>query len=207
MPVGDVFRLQVLQNVGSELTMNILHARCTVSETVSPVQEALNVCQMAYNTYEAIAPELSEDWKVIAINCHNISAGGGVPANLVLGAAEGIAGGVESEIIPSTSAILFSFYTSTGDRTGRGRSYIPGGPESSQNEGHLLEARWAAIQALVSTAYVGEKGPFLGGDGKYRYIVHDGSGESSASFHILDVVVRPNLATQRRRRQHPGFGD
>ena len=207
MPVGDVFRAQVFQNVGSELTMNVLHVRCTVSESMDPSNETAAIAEMIVQAYLLLAPELSEDWRVTAINVHNISVGGGVPANIVLGGAEAIIGGVESEIIPSQAAVLISHYTLTGDRTGRGRTYLPGLPESSQNEGKLVEARWSAIQTAVNNAFKGEKGPFLGGDGKYRFIVHDGTGESSGSYHIVATAVRPNLATQRGRRAHPGFAE
>jgi len=205
MPVGDVFRIQVLQNVGSELTMNVLHARCTVSETVTPALIADMVAEMAVGSYTELADELSEDWRVIAINVHHLTPPGGVPSNLVLGAAESIVGGIESEIIPSASAVLISHYTATNNRSGRGRTYLPGLPESSQNEGQIVEARWGAIQTAANTAFVGEKGPFLGGDSKFRYIVHNGDGDTDAGYHIVTTIVRPNLATQRSRRAHPGF--
>jgi len=205
MAVGDVYRLQIFQNVGSELTMNVLHARCTVTETINVVDEADNLAEMAIVTYTALAAELSEDWRVVAINVHKLTAPGGVPANFVLGGAESIVGEVESEIIPSASAVLISHYTSTANRSGRGRTYLPGLPESSQNEGQLVEARWGALQAIATAQFVGEKGPFGGGDGKYRYIVHNGDGDTDAGYHIIASRVRANLATQRSRRAHPGF--
>lgn len=205
MAVGDAFRAQILQNVGSELTMNVLHARCTVTETVNVVDEAYNIAQMCYELYTDLAAEMSEDWRVIAINVWRFTPAGGVPANLVLGAAEGIVGAIESEIIPSASAVLFSHYSSTPDRTGRGRTYLPGLPESSQNEGQLLEARWGALSTIASNGFVGEKGPFLGGDGKYRFIVSDGANPPTDANHIQATITRPNLATQRSRRAHPGF--
>lgn len=205
MAVGDVFRVQVFQNVGSELTMNVLHARCTVSETINVVDEADNVAEMAIVLYDALAAELSEDWRVTAINVHKLTAPGGVPANFVLGGAESIIGAIEAEIIPSASAVLISHYTSTANRSGRGRTYLPGLPESSQNEGQLVEARYSAIQAIVNTQFLGEKGPFGGGDGKYRFIVHNGDGDTDAGYHIIASRVRSNLATQRSRRAHPGF--
>jgi len=157
MAVGDVFRIQVFQNVGSELTMNVLHARCTVSETTNVVDEADGLAEMAMATYNALKVELSEDWRVTNIVVHKLTAPGGVPANFVLGAGESIIGSIESEIIPSASAVLLSHYTSTADRSGRGRTYLPGLPESSQNEGQLVEARWAAFRTIANTAFVGEK--------------------------------------------------
>lgn len=205
MAVNDVYRCEIFQNVGSELTMNVLHVRETVAETLEPIP-AQAVAEMIVALYTALAAELSEDWQVTVITARKVSPGSGIPGTLVLGAAEAIVGAKVSEIVPSQAAILFSFYSNTADKTGRGRMYLPGCPESSQNEGQLLETPWDALDTIAQAEFLGEKGPFLGGDGKWRFLVHGGGGSPTSDWDFQSVVTRSNLATQRRRRHHPGFG-
>lgn len=204
MAVNDIYRCEIFQNVGSEITMNVLHVRETVAETINDVP-AKCVNEMISVLYGALAAELSEDWRVIQLTARRLSAGAGIPATTVLGGAEAIVGEVVSEIVPSQAAILFSFYTLTADKTGRGRLYLPGCPESSQNEGQLVEAEFDDFDVIAEAQFLGEKGPFLAGDGKWRFCVHGGGASPTADWDFKEVIVRPNLATQRRRRAFPGF--
>lgn len=203
MAVNDMYRIEVLQNVGSEPTMNVLHARETVAETILPIP-AQCVVQLVYDFYQSIVDYFSEDWRVVSINARRVSPTGGIPATLVLGGAEAIVGTVESEIVPSQCALLVSLYTSNPSRSGRGRIYLPGWPEDYQNEGQITETQYIAIQDVMHDGLVGEKGPFLAGDGKYRFSVFGGGGSPTSEQDVLEALTRPNLATQRRRRAFPG---
>lgn len=203
--MGDVYRAEIWQNTGSEPTMNVLHIRESVAETgATPVAQL--IVEMVSAAYDLLAAELSEDWRVIAINARRVSPTGGVPASLVLGAAESIVGAVASEIVPAQAAILISLYTNTGDRTGRGRVYLPGCPELHQNEGQLLEAAWGDMQTAASAAFEGEKTPTGATDGRFRFMVFGGGASPDAPWDVQAAIVRPNLATQKRRRAFPGFG-
>jgi len=206
MAVGDIYRSEIFQNVGSELTMNVIHVRETVAEVSDPNLTAAMVTEMMVALYVALGDELSEDWRVIQISSRRVSPGSSIPDTTVFGGAEAIVGSIESEIIPSASAVLISLYTSNFTRSGRGRIYLPGLPESSQNEGQMVEARWTAMQTIANDSLEGEKGPFLGGEAKFRFCVFGGGAGSDPDQHVQDAQVRPNLATQKRRRAHPGFG-
>jgi hypothetical protein len=203
MAVNDVYRIEVFQNVGSELTMNVLHARETVSETVLSAPSRA-VVEMAAELYQALAANLSEDWRVIQISARRVT--GGIPATVVFGGAEAIVGEVVGEIVPSQAAVLISLYSNNSERTGRGRQFLPGLSEADQNEGQLTEARFVALQVDATAQYVGEKGPFLAGDGKFKFTIWaPNSVAAAATQDIAEAIVRPNLATQRSRRAHPGF--
>jgi len=201
----DVYRLEVWQNVGSEPTMNVLHVLETVAET-SGAQVSEIVIEMAAALYGALADELSEDWRVIQITGRRVSPVGGIPATIVFGGAEAIVGQIDSEIVPTMASILISHYTDTPSRDGRGRTYLPGCPESSQNEGQLLEARFNALRTIVEAEFEGEKTPAGASDGRFRFMVFGGGASPTEDYVIRDAQLRPNLATQRRRRAFPGFG-
>lgn len=206
MAVGDVYRAEIHQNVGSEPTMNVLHVRETVSNTGDENAVAEQVTEIIVDLYRAIAACMSEDWRVVMINCHKIQPTTGIPSSLVFGGAEAIVGEIEDQIIPSQCAVLVSLYTSTNNRHGRGRFYLPGAPEESQNEGMLVESAWTDFQAAVSPFMRTEKGPKLGGDAKFKFIVLSSEEPQTAQNEVIQITVRPNLATQKRRRAFPGFG-
>ncbi len=204
MALLDVYRIEVWQNVGSEPTMNVLHLLETVAETGGD-PPALHPVQAAVELYDAISAELSEDWRVIMINARRVSPTGGIPYTIVLGGAEAIVGAIASEIVPSGAAVLVSHYTDTASRDGRGRTYLPGLPESSQNEGQFVEARFAALQTIVEMEFEGEKTPATATDGRYRFMVFGGGASPTLDYVIRSSILRPNLASQRRRRAFPGF--
>lgn len=205
MAVNDIYRVEIFQNVGSELTMNVLHVREVVSETVLTIP-ADAVIQMVTELYQALAPSLSEDWRVTQINARRVSPGPGIPSSLVFGGAEAIVGETVGEIVPSQAAVLISLYSSNGAPTGRGRQYIPGLASIDQNEGQLTETAWGVLDAAAGPQYTSAHGPFLGGDGEWRYTIHGGGVGPSSDQDVVSAVVRPNMATQRRRRNFPGFG-
>lgn len=206
MAVNDVYRIEVFQNVGSELTMNVLHARESVSETINSPLVAPSIIEMTTVLYDALAAQLSDDWRVVQISARRVAPTPGVPSTLVLGGAESIVGGIASEIVPAQAAVLIALYTENFERTGRGRQYIPGLPVNAQNEGQLTEAVHDDIQTAATAEYVGEKGPFLAGDGKWFFHVWSPGLAVSGSNDVIAAEVRTNLATQRRRRAFPGFG-
>lgn len=204
MAENDIYRVEVLQNIGSEPSMNVFHLRESTAETVLDIP-ATAVVELVGETYLALAAQLSEDWRVVSINARRVWPDFGVPFTVVFGGAEAIIGSIESEVIPSQTAVLISFYTALAERAGRGRTYLPGWPEESQNEGQLVEAAYSALQGIASTEFVGPKGPFLTGSGIWNYTIWSPETALVGGRDFIAVAVRPNLATQKRRRAFPGF--
>lgn len=205
MAVNDIYQVQVYQNVGSEITMNVFHLREKVAATNQ--EDAITTAiQYAAVLYGLWAELLSDDWRVTIIKARRVEPSGGIPGTIVFGGAEAIVGQLESEIVPSQAAILISLYSGTPDRTGRGRQYIPGCAESIQNEGQLLEAPYAANVNAIEGHYVEDFGPFGGGTAEMHCIIHGGGGSPDPAWDVIASFLNPNLATQRRRRNFPGFG-
>jgi len=205
MAENDIYRVEVLQNIGSEPSMNVFHVRESTAETVLDIP-AQAVVEMVGATYEALSAQLSEDWRVVSINARRVAPDFGIPSTTVFGGGEAIVGQIESQIIPSQTAVLLSFYSALADRPGRGRCYLPGWPEESQNEGQLVEAPYAALQTIASAEFIGPKGPFLTGSGEWNFTIWSPETILVGGRDIIAVAVRPNLATQKRRRAFPGFG-
>jgi hypothetical protein len=205
MALNDVWRMEIFQNIGSEITMNVLHAREITPETLT-FPPAQSLVSMAQALYEALALQLSEDWSVVQIAARRLSASPSIPVTLVLSGGNVINGAVAGQVIPSASAVLISLYSLNAARTGRGRIYLPGLSEAGQNEGQLTAAQHAALQTIAETELVGVKGPFLAGNGTYSFAVFGGGVGMAPEQDVAIANVRSNLATQRRRRAHPGFG-
>lgn len=205
MAVNDVYRAEVFQNVGSELTMNVLHFREVTEETVL-ANPAEAVCAAAHAIYLGVVDNMSEDWRVTQITARKVSGTPGVPFTRVLGAADAVEGTVVSEIVPSQTALLVSFYSSNALRTGRGRMYLPGIPENAQNEGQMLEAAVTNFQTWADAFFVDVLGPFLTGDSTWWLTIFGPTTTPSPVQDVIQATVRSNLATQRRRRNFPGFG-
>lgn len=205
MAVNDIYRIEVYQNIGSELTLNVFHLRETVS--VTPPERGADTCiQIAADLYALWADIMSEDWRVTTIKARRVAPSGGIPQTVVFGGAEAIIGTLESEVVPSQAAILMSLYSDTSDRTGRGRQYLPGCAESAQNEGQLTEAAYNVVDTSLTDFYEAEKGPIAGGTGKYRFNIWAAPRVGSGDYDVQTAYMHPNLATQRRRRNFPGFG-
>jgi len=204
MAVNDIYRIEVLQNVGSEPTMNVLHAREEVAETINVIP-AQCVVEMASALYTALAAQLSEDWRVVSINARRVYPEFGIPSTIVFGGAEAIVGAIESEIVPSQAAVLISLYTLLAERQGRGRIFLPGWPEDSQNEGRLTEDAYSALQAIADAQLTGFKGPFLAGDGEWAFTIWSPDTALIGGRDVVAIQTRPNMATQKRRRAFPGF--
>jgi len=204
MAVNDIYRCEVYQNVGSELTMNVFHMRESVSEPDAELA-TVSIQSLINDLYQLWAEWMGEDYKVTTVKVRRVSPAGGIPDTIVYGGAEAVVGQLESDIVPSQAAILLSLYAETNDRTGRGRQYLPGCAESIQKEGQLEEAHYVANSAALHTFYQTEHGPVGGGTGKYRFNIWQPPAAGAGDHDVVRAYVHPNLATQRRRRHFPGF--
>lgn len=205
MAVNDVWEAQVFQNVGSEVTMNVLHLREVVGESVLTIP-ARGVAAAVHDIFLGVAADLSEDWRVTQIHVRRVFPTPDVPFTRVLGAGDGIVGTVVSEIVPSAAAGLISLYSMNPSRAGRGRIFLPGIPELHQNEGQFTEAAHTNLQTWADNFLTVEIGPYLTGTAHYWLTVfNEGSAAPSVDQDVVAATVRSNLATQRRRRAFPGF--
>lgn len=205
MAVGDIFRIQVNMQAGSQPTMNVLHARQTIA---SGVNEDINrnVLEMAKELYTALAAQLSEDWRVVSMRSTIVSPFGlEPPMTLVLGAGSSIEGGIASEMVPSNAPLVISLYSFVGGKKGMGRIFLPGIPEASQTDGQLSEAAYTPLQTAATAELIGSHGPYLTGAAEWEWIVWSPTTGPGANLHVRRATVRPNLANMRSRRAFEGF--
>lgn len=206
MAVNDVYQVRVLQNVGSEITMNVLHFREMTAETVAEFP-AEQVAAAAHAIFTGIKANMSDDWRVVQIEARRVLPTFDIPFTRVLGAADAIIGEDLGQIIPSASALVVSLYSVTATKAGRGRLFIPGLPESAQNEGQLTEAAHTNFDTWADSWLVTPSTPVGGNDGVWIPTIRSKvETVGSAAKDVVMTTVRSNLGTMRSRRAHPGFG-
>ena len=195
MAVGDVYELVQSYRVRGEYCQNILHYREKTAET-DPVPAR----ELATAWHAVIVPELvallSDEVQLACVYVRRISPSPGIAFTVL----QTDPGEVASEAVPTTSAILMTWYTATFTKQGRGRNYWPGLPESSQNSGSLAAAELTAWNDLQTLMFDDLNAPV--GPGVWELAVW--SALATTAHLVTAGVVRTNLATMRSRRQKPG---
>lgn len=205
MAVGDIYQVQIFYNIGSEVTMNVMHVKEVVTCTDPiPAQTVAAIIHDLWSTHYATTL-FSDETSVTLIQVRRIKPTAGVPSTLIVGSAgfPAINGGGVGDPLPSTSAALISLYTDTHTRNARGRVFFPGLASGTQNDGQLLAANLTLLNAFgdVFEADIVAVG---GGTGEFHFVVYSrtlGTGQE-----ITQAPGHSNLATQRGRRNHPGLG-
>lgn len=97
---------------------------------------------------------------------------------------------------PPNVAFLVSKQTDTGGRTGRGRMYLPGVPESSVTSGGTVESTPLSNLQIACDDFL----TLLQGFNSPMMLLHQLGGSSDDTPHeVTSLTVRARVATQRRR--------
>lgn len=194
MAVNDVYEVSADISVQGEHCYNVMAFKETAGCTADVPAEIL-----ANAFHAAITPAwIALLAELVVINCYyvrRISPAPGVTFTLIVNEQ----GEVVSQPLPTTSALLISWYGLTASARTRGRNYFAGVPETAQSGGLLEDAAitaWQSFADLLKTPIVGA------GDGTWELGIW-----SRANLSVIDAkvrVVRSNLATMRSRRQRPG---
>lgn len=196
MAVGDVYELLVDYSVLGEHCVNAFKFRETVEET-----DDLPARNLALSFQTAVIADwaalLSNQAQFNCIYCRRISPTPGVAFTVLLSDP----GEEVSEAIPTTSAVLMTWYSAVASKRGRGRNYFAGLPEIAQAGGKLEADVLAAWEDLAATIMATM--PVAGG-GTGNWALCVWSEVLSAANDVIASVVRTNLATMRTRRQRPG---
>jgi hypothetical protein len=205
MAVGDIYQVQIFYNIGSELTMNVMHWKETVSST-DPIP-AETVGKMIHNLWTThYATNLfSNEARVTLIQVRRIKPTAGIPSTLIIGTATypTIQGTGAGDPLPSTSAALVSLYTDVFTKSGRGRVYLPGVASGTQNDGQILETPLGLLDSFAQE-FKADQVAVAGGTGEWHCVVF--SRKLGTSQEVEQVIPHSNLATQRGRRNFPGVG-
>lgn len=196
MAVGDIYSVVVDSVVKGEHCQNELHFREVTAETDTIPAE---------NLAEGFVTAVEADWLAClsdqaALACvyvRRVKPTPGVAYTRIWN----VVGTVADEPIPTTSAAVVSWYTTTAGKRTRGRNYFPGLPESFQDGGLLEGAAITAIQTLADTL-MDVIAAGAGGTGEWELCVY--SRVNGTGVDVESNVVRSNLGTMRTRRQRPG---
>lgn len=202
MAVGDVYRVEAQWQVGSQPTMNVMHAVQMTEETLLD-NPATGLIEVMSDLFTNFAMQLAETVRCITIYCIRVHPTTGIPATVVFGGGESIVGQIEDWHCAPQVAVLVSLYTTNPTRHGRGRIYIPGWPQSNEHNGQMTEEAHGAMTAACADL-TNTLGPAAGATAEFRVCVSSAANDYAA-LPVQDYIVRPNLATQRRRRAFPGF--
>jgi len=196
MAVGDVYEVSVDYSVLGEHCVNVFKFRESVEETddIPARNLALAFQAAAIADWAAL---LSEQVQFNCIYVRRISPTPSVAYTVLLTDP----GEVVSEAIPTTSAVLITWYSTVASKRGRGRNYFAGLPENAQAGGKLEGDVLAAWQDLATTL-MAAMGPAGGGTGVWALCIW--SDILGAANDAVTNVVRTNLGTMRTRRQRPG---
>jgi len=205
MATGDVYRAQINMQCGSTPTMNVLHLRELTGRGTNE-SGTENVVSIVSDFYNALKAQLAEGWRVISIRANQVHPASAQPPDVtVFGGAESIEGAIVSDMVPSNAPLVISLYSSVVGRRGRGRIYLPGVPETMQDDGQITSDYHADVDAICEAHLDELKGPVGAGTGTYEYIVWNPPGPSTANMTVQQHIVRPNLANMRSRRAFEGF--
>lgn len=104
----------------------------------------------------------------------------------------GDAGGVS---VPPNCAVLIQKVTALGGRAGRGRMYMPGFPESLVDSSGALDTSFESTIQGVWTAFLGQ----LNSSDLEPVLLHAEGSPITLPTPIIELVIAPQIATQRRR--------
>jgi len=201
MAVGDIYKVDMYYNIGSELTQNVIHLReKTACTDAIPAQSAVNAALTKWVGFYGV-DLFSQDAFVTLIRAIRISPNASVPGLSILGAAT-CNGNNAAEPVPSTSALLFSLYTDTFTGNGRGRIYVPGLAVDQQNDGQLTDA--AATLVNTANGVLESDWTPTGLTGVWELGVWSRSLSTFAK--CTQAIGHTNLATIKGRRNFPGIG-
>lgn len=193
MAVNDIWQATFFYVDGRSSAQMVRHYRVAVEESANETDltDALAVKLGALAT-DLIEVTSTAAAALVCITLQKVLTGTSRVYATFFGAANGAATG---EANAAQLAILVSLYTSNTTRQGRGRMYIPFPAESLSQGGILINTIADDIVQVVD--------PLLSDitdaeDNEYNAVVY--SREGAAVAEIESRVLRPVLATQRRRR-------
>ncbi len=108
-------------------------------------------------------------------------------------------GDIVADELPSYAAAVIQKRTGLGGKSGRGRWYVSGIPDTLSNEG-LLTNIARALYGALATQYIAPI--VVGADSA---IAHHYSAKGKILLPITSIQVVAELGTQRRRRLRPTF--
>ena len=204
MAINDVFEVQ-FQMISDDRIVQISHyyvetliSSGTQAEVTKQMAEAAEV-DFWTDFWQTFA---SDDLVYHQTKCQQIYPTRQVPYISPILATE--TGSVPTTAMNGTTATLVSLYGQKWDAAFRGRTYIPGLPESKADKGRIASVSHALIQTAAATFFEITLVLAAPAGGQYSAAVVSPTKMKAVDDPVWDfidtVIVRPRIATQRRRR-------
>jgi len=126
VPVPNVALVRVEGVADAQLTINTLHFQVS-GGGITPINLQSLASAVNFWAVGSLAPQLSEDWSYNRTTCIDLTSATG----FVAVESNTTPGGVSSEAAPNNVAACVSLRTAQRGRSGRGRNYVPGIPNSA----------------------------------------------------------------------------
>lgn len=204
--VGDIWETAVSLREHAEVAEVVFHHRLKV------VGSSTDTKTVADGLLTSLATKVEEIMEVVnpasvtsqAISTHRVAGPSGTSRYYSRFTA--IEGGLESgNTMPAQCAILCSKYSETNTKSGRGRLYWPFPNSTIVNSGQILDSVILSLDGKFEAILLLE---FMSGpDDEWEPVVYSRVG--GIGHLITDMVVRPVLASQKRRVVHkqPTYSD
>lgn len=198
MAADDIIHLEVQGSLNSGLWQQSYYYQISVDST-DPMDNEVNV---AKGWLASVAPAFTLATSVdCTIDCGTSQRVFPVPVgNTFITAFPGTPGALTGGSLPATNAAVITTLSEDPGPQLRGRKYIPGIPEDSQQGGRVSAAEMVLLQALAETFKTTLMEDTMEA---FPVVAHR---DATTPFDVLSAVqivtftVRPRLGNQRRRR-------
>ena len=202
MAVGDVYQLTIVGNISGQICNNVLHFRETSADDSGFASSAL-VFGWQLNCAADYLTPLSNDFTIVGYYARRVHPTPGVPFSFI--PSSNNVGGEDGTVGATTAAAIITLYSGLHSRSGRGRIYMPGIPETLTQDGLLTAPGFAMVETFALTMQTAFNGAIPGGSptaGAYEGTVW--SRKLAQDNLVTHTVTHSNLATIRGRRAVAG---
>lgn len=198
MAVGDIFQVTQVLSVMGQRCVNVLHFK--ESTACTDQIPARSIAAMYEDVFApALQLCLSDEVEIQCIYARRIRPTLDIPFLIVESAMPGL---VASHTAPPNAAGIVSFYTAVPSRSGRGRAYISGIPESRISDA-LMEPTQVTALGVWADLFLNPQAPPAPYDGEWRGVVF--SPALNAGNNIIGHVISPSMGTIMGRRSPYGM--
>jgi hypothetical protein len=199
MAVNDVFELVLVTAIANQRAVNVFHFK-EVDECSDDLPS------------EAITAMFEEDFVPVIFLALSIEAVGqcvygrridptpNIPFLRVLDA---VVGDVASDAIPSNAAAVMTQYSVEFGRSGRGRTYLSGIPESGTTDGLINTGQMALLDDISDLFINAARTPPSPFTGSWKPVVW--SAKNSEAHNLVASGFSPSPGSMRSRRQPYGM--
>lgn len=200
MAVNDVYEVDMVGALLGQRVINVFHTKEIIAST-APIPARSVGAAWKVEIWPTLRPAISIDYILECIYVRRIFPTFGIPYLTVVNPAEG--GSINVDAIPGNASAVITFYTELASKSGRGRKYICGIPESKQGCGLLTPDEVALLETFAEEFALTDMPAALPDTGRWRGVVW--SDLLQEANEILEVSVHTSIGTMRSRRQPQGL--